>query len=714
MRVRTPTILQMEAVECGAVALGIVLGHYGRFVPLEQLRTACGVSRDGSKASNMVKAAATYGLKARGFKREPEELRAMPLPLVVFWNFNHFLVVEGFSKDRVFLNDPATGPRTVTHEEFDLSFTGVVITFEKTETFAPGGKPPRVVDALLRRLPGNRGALVYALLATLALLLPTLALPALSRVFVDRVVSAGIHTWLYPVLAAMAATAGLSAMLTWLQQSALLRLEMNLALDGSARFFHHVLRLPMTFFSQRGSGDIAQRVAINDSVASLLSGELATNFVGLLLIGFYSALMFRYSVPLTLLSLGFAALNMLALQYVSRTRADLNRRLQQDKGKLMGMSMSGLATIETLKATGASSDFFARWSGLHTNVFNVEQELGASSAMLSTLPPFLAAVNAALVLVIGGRSIMDGALTAGMLLAFQGMMMSLSEPVDQLLGLGQRMQELHADMARLDDVLDHPEDALLSASGDPAAQPDGCLEIRDITFGYSRLESPLLKNFSLTLAPGERVALAGGSGSGKSTVARLVSGLYTPWSGEIRYGAAGQPHRPRHELSRDALAQAVAMVDQDIFLFEGTVRDNLTLWDNTIADAALHAALRDACLADEIAARPGGLDEPVEEGGRNFSGGQRQRLELARALVRNPKLLILDEATSALDAATEKRVMDNLLSRGCACLIVAHRLSTIRDCEEIIVLSRGLAVERGNHTQLMENEGEYARLIRAA
>ncbi|HEY4592793.1 MAG TPA: NHLP family bacteriocin export ABC transporter peptidase/permease/ATPase subunit [Thermoanaerobaculia bacterium] len=709
---RSPTVLQMEAVECGAAALAIVLAHYGRWVPLEELRVACGVSRDGSKASNMVKAARNYGLVAKGFKKEPQALRSLKLPAILHWNFNHFLVLDGFRKGRVFLNDPATGPREVTEQELDEAFTGVVMTFEPGPDFARKGDPPQLIPALRRRLAGSRAALAFVLLAGLALAIPSLVVPAFSKVFVDSVLLESRRDWLPPLLLGLGIAGLLMGLLTWIQQVYLLRLETRMAVGSSSRFLWHVLRLPTEFFSQRYAGDISSRVAINDRVAQLLSRDLATNALGAVMIVFFAAVLFQYDAVLTLVGIAVVSLNVAALRFVSRKRVDGNRRLVQDQGKLLGTAIGGLQTIETLKATGGESDLFARWAGFQAKVVNGQQELERYTQLLDTVPPLLSALNTALILGIGGLRVIDGRLSLGGLVAFQLLMAAFIAPVNRLVSLGGKLQMAEGDMNRLDDVLRYRLDSTagrgsgeLPSAGEPV-RLDGFLELRDVSFGYSRLDPPLIEGFSLILKPGSRVALVGGSGSGKSTLSRLVTGLYEPWSGEILLDG-----KPRAEIPPAVLTGSLAAVDQNVFLFEGTVRENLTLWDATIPLPEVVAAAKDACIHEDVAARPGGYDSPVEEGGANWSGGQRQRLEIARALVGRPSIVVLDEATSALDPVTESRIDESLRRRGCTCLIVAHRLSTIRDADEILVLAGGKVVERGTHQELMQTGGAYARLL---
>ncbi|MEA3394259.1 MAG: NHLP family bacteriocin export ABC transporter peptidase/permease/ATPase subunit [Pseudomonadota bacterium] len=712
-RERTPTVLQMEAVECGAAALAIVMGYHRKFVPLEELRQVCGVSRDGSKASNVVKAARTYGFEARGYRYEPSEVLALRQPVIVFWNFNHFLVVEGVSKAGVHLNDPATGPRTVSPDEFDQGFTGVALQITPGPDFKPEGQPDSILSGLRKRLPLREPALLYLVIAGLLLVLPGLVLPVFAKVFIDEYLIGRMDSWIKPLLVGMAVTMVLQGVLTWLQRYYLARFHAKLAMATSSQFLWHVLRLPVVFYAQRSAGDISGRVGINNRVAELMTGELATTLLNLVVLIFYAALMLSYDVLLTLVGVGVAAINIVVLQRMARQRKDVSQKLANDHGKLLGTSMNGLQMIETLKASGTESDFFAKWAGHHAKVVNGMQAAGGQGVLRVGVPLLLSTLNNVLILSLGGLRVMEGALTMGALVAFQSLMASFLQPVNQLVALGASIQEMEGDMKRLDDVLKYAPESDGTQTGEAASEVavdrlQGAVELRNISFGYSKLEPPLLENFNLTLRPGARVALVGASGCGKSTVSRLVMGLYEPWSGEILFDG-----RPRHQWPRATLVNSLSMVSQEIALFEGGVRDNLSLWDDTLPEAELIRAAQDACIHDVLVTRPGGYESPVLEGGVNFSGGQRQRLEIARALAINPRILVLDEATSALDPLTEQQIDDNLRRRGCTCLIVAHRLSTIRDCDEIIVLDRGRVVQRGTHEDMRAVPGPYAELMQA-
>ncbi len=712
-RVKTPTLLQMEAVECGATALGIVMAYYGRIVPLEELRVAAGVSRDGSKASNILKAARQYGFKANGYRKSVDTVLNGPLPAIIFWNFNHFVVLEGFGRDKVYLNDPARGPRTVSYDEFDGSFTGVTLIITPGPSFKAGGKRPSLLLALARRLRGSLPALCYVLLASLCLTLLGVVVPAFTRIFVDLVLIARQGEVVLPLLLAMSLGALGMGLFTWLQQRNLLRLEMKLALVGAGTFFWHILRLPIDFFNQRRAADISVRVGINDRIAQLLSGVVATNLLNVLLIACYVVVMIRYDIGLTVLGVAIALLNIICLRVMARRQEDGNQRLMNEHGKFMSTALNGLQMIETLKAMGSESDFFTRWAGYQANVLNAEQETGVTREIMSALPALLSAINIAAMITVGSLAIIEGRLSIGGLIAFQALMAAFLLPVSQLVHFGSRLQQTQADMTRIDDVLRYPTDTLatpaLASTNELSSQKlAGKIELRNVTFGYSRLDPPLIKDFNLTIKPGARVALVGGSGSGKSTIAKLVAGIYTPWSGEICFD-----DQPRDAVPYAQIKNSLALVDQDIYLFANTVRENLTMWNESIPEASVIQAAKDALIHSDITARPGGYEHMVAEGGANFSGGQRQRLEIARALAGNPTILVMDEATSALDPITEKLIDDNIRQRGCTCLIVAHRLSTIRDCDEIIVLEKGRVVQRGTHDKLLRIDGPYVRLIKA-
>jgi len=713
-RCKTPTVLQMEVVECGAASLAMVLGYYGRYVPLEELRTACGVSRDGTKASNILKAARKYGLRAKGFSKQAEELGSLHLPAVVFWNFNHFVVVEGFGRDRVYLNDPGEGPRTVTEAEFADGFTGVVLVFEPGPDFQPGGRRPSVFRGLRSRLRGSEGGLWYVVLASLAVAVMGLLTPLFTRVFVDYVLVQRLGGWALPILIGMAVAAVFGSAVTWLQRVSLLRLKTKLAVVSCYQFLGHLLRLPGEFFTQRYAGELVGRVEINDRVAQLLSGELAINLLNAVTVLMYVVLMLSFDVPLTLLGLVIVGLNIVALQYVSRRRKDINARLLQERGKLMGTAMSGLQSVETLKATGGESAFFSRWAGQLASVVVVGQRMELYSLALNAVPGLLAALATVAILGCGAQRVIDDHMTIGTLVAFQALMMGFIGPANELVALGGSLQEIEGGLRRLDDVLAHPEDPSLQSlehSVQRRQQPpklSGRLELTKICYGYSRLDPPLIQGFSLSVKPGARIALVGPSASGKSTMAKIISGLYQPWSGQVALDG-----EPWQNIPRSVIANSLAMVDQDFFLYEGSVREVLTMWDSTVSEEQIVQAAKDACIHEDIAARPGGYDSLVEEGARNFSGGQRQRLEIARALVGNPSILVLDEATSALDPVIEKQIDENLRRRGCTCIIVAHRLSTIRDSDEIIVLDGGKIVQRGTHEKLERSRGIYHKLIRS-
>ena len=713
-RVKTPTVLQMEAVECGAAALGSVLGFHGAHVPLSTLREECGVNRDGSRAANVLRAARMHGLEGKGFRRDADTLlEKTPVPAILFWRNSHFLVLEGADERHVYLNDPASGHRRVTRDELARDYSEVVLEFAPGPDFQRGGRPYSLLEGLKERLAGERDALWLIVGLSLLLVLPALAIPVFSKVFVDKVLVGRHLDWAQPLVFAMLLTLFIRCSLSWIQQHYILRMQTKLTLTSSSRFLWHVLKLPARFFSQRYAPEITQRCRLNETVAGLLSAQFTTGVLNLMLASFYVVAMLFYDWLLTLFALLVIGLNAVVLKVAAPRRHDEFMRMAQERGKVDAMSMAVLQTVDTIKAQGMEEDVFAFWAGNHAGAVRSAQNLGAISNLMGLVPTVLTTLAGVGILGAGAVRVMQGSLTLGELVAFQAFAAMLFDPVSALTALAGSLQDAGASMRRLDDVLNHPAEVdahALMADGETvlfsASAINGGLELDNITFGYSPLAPPLLENFSLTLAPGARVALVGGSGSGKSTLAKIVAGLYKPWSGEVRIDGT-----PRDELPAYVTRDAVQMVDQQIFLFSGTVRENLTLWDPTVADDALVRACQDAVIYDVVAGLPGGLDGELLENGANLSGGQRQCLEIARALVCNPAILILDEATNALDTVKEARVDFNIRQRGCTCLIVAHRLSTIRDADEIIVLEHGKVVERGTHESLMALGGQYSALV---
>jgi len=715
--VRTPTVLQMENTECGAASLSIVLQHHGRYVPLTQLRELCGVSRDGSDAANLILAARSLGLDAKGFKKGLDSLKQVKGPAILFWEFNHFLVFEGFRRDRVALNDPALGPRTVSLEEFDRSYTGIVLTMEPGPQFQRGGRAPSVWPVVVRRMTSEPMGALFILIAGLLLILPQLVMPVFAQIYLDEVIGNSMGQWLKPMLWAMALTIGLQVALQHLQLVGTRSLEKRLTRRFAIGFEHQILALPERFYSQRHASDIAGRMGINASIAEFIGGRLIPMLTGLVLLVFYLILTFLYSPWLGLLILSTTSINALVVQLNLRTQKDNSISLQKDAAKSGSVVVSAMRDIETIKAAAIEHDVFRRFAGYQSRLLNTLQALQLRNARLRLVPNGLTTFNEIAVLLLGFLLVIRGELTLGMLLAAQTIAFSLKGQIERLIGFVQQLPEFEAGVLRLEDVLEQPRDPLLDGAEvkNPGSTEteftlsrlSGGIEIQDLRYGFTAIQAPLIDGVSLVIHPGMRVAVVGGSGSGKSTLAKLLAGLHQPTGGTIRFDG-----RTLLDLPRAVVVSSLAMVQQEIQLFGCSVRDNLSLWNPAIDDSSLLEACRDAELLEVVRGLPEGLDTMLNEGGRNLSGGQRQRLELARALVNNPSILIMDEATSALDTDTEQKLISNLSRRGCTQVIVAHRLSTIRDADLILVMEQGKVIQQGTHENLLrDSNGAYAQLL---
>ncbi len=708
---KVPVVLQMEALECGAASLCMVLAHFGKWLPLEQVRADCGVSRDGSSARNVVRAARSYGLKADGYRMEVDDLRKVHGPVIIHWNFNHFVVFCGFKKKHAVLNDPGRGRVQVTLEEFDKSFTGVVLVLERGESFQPEGKPKSVLAFARKRLRGTLVPFAFVALTGILAAPVGLFILLLSRVFMDNILSGRNPEWLLPFVGAMLVAAAFQFTVAIVEAIGWLRMEGRFAITANAEFIWHVLRLPMEFFSQRFAGDIVSRQTLNQSIASTLMHRLAPILLNVCLLAFYLLVMIRYSLAMSLIGVTAVVLNIFVGRAIARKQVDLSRSAQASGGRLAGATMTGISMVETIKASGAESGFFQKWAGYFAQQHNAQVRMATFTQYFGALPAFLQQAASIAILVAGVYLILDGRFTVGMLLAFQGLLSSFLTPVNQLVEAGQSLITMRAEMERVEDVMNYPTDRAWIAPQQPATTSmtrklSGALEVRNITFGYNRLADPLISAFSMSVKPGSVVGLVGASGSGKSTLAKLVTGLYPVWGGEITFDG-----QKREEIDPHTFKSSVTMVDQDIILFEDTIANNIRMWDSSIEDFAVILAARDADIHSTIVSRPEGFDHIIKEDGKNFSGGQRQRLEIARALAQEPTLIVLDEATSALDAKTEEQVMRNIRNLGATCVIIAHRLSTIRDCDEIFVLDKGRLVERGTHSELYALNGTYTRLI---
>ncbi len=708
---KVPVVMQLEALECGAASLAMILAYYGKWIPLEQVRRDCGVSRDGSKAKNIYLAAMNYGFKVSAYKKSPENLREDGIfPCIIHWNMNHFVVLNGFRGNKVYINDPARGNVVVSWEEFDNSFTGICIIPIPSEDFKPEGKKKSTISFAKKRLAGAGAAVAFVMITTALSYLFGITDSLTSRIFMDRLLTGINHNWLYPFISIMILLAIIQLIVAWAQTIYSLRINGKMSAIGSCTYMWKVLRLPMEFYSQRLAGDIQGRLPLNASIAETLVNTFSPLLLNSVMMIFYLILMLRQSPVLTLVGLGTLIINIFMSQIIANKRMNISRVEMRDAGKKSAATVTGFEMIETIKASGAENGYFSKWAGYQASVNHQAVKLSRTTAIWGIVPVFFSTVANYVVLLLGVYLTMQGKFTLGAVLMFQGFLTSFMTPAETFVSAGEMIQEMRTQMERVEDVLEYPDDPAVVDGDDVKDQEltklGGNVELRNITFGYSRLEQPLINDFSLTIHSGERVAIVGASGCGKSTLSKLISGLYQPWSGEVLFDG-----KPRAAYPRDSITSSVAVVDQDIILFEDSIANNIRMWDESIKDFDVIMAARDAQLHDDILRMKGGYQHKITSGGKDLSGGQRQRLEIARVLAQDPTIIILDEATSALDARTEYDVVNSIKDRGITCIVIAHRLSTVRDCDKIIVLDHGNVVECGTHDELMRLNGAYAELV---
>lgn len=706
---KVPVVIQLEALECGAACLTMILAYYEKWIPLEQVRSDCGVSRDGSKAGKMLKAARNYGFEAKGFKYDVEDLKKQAtFPCIIFWNNNHFVVLDGFKGNYAIINDPARGKTRYTIEAFEKNYSGIYLELNPSEVFKPEGKPKSVIAFAKKRLKGTKTMVLFTLITTIIASLLSIIGPGFSRIFIDRLLTHQNPEWFVPFIIGISGVSIINIIIQIINQSYNLKLNGKLAVVGNTTYMWKVLKLPMDFFSQRMTGDIIGRQSSNASVASTFINTFTPLILKAGMAIFYLIVMFRYNVMLSLIGISSLFVDVIVTRILTKKRVDLSRVGTRDSSMLASTTASGIQMIETIKASGAENGFFRKWAGYQANVNNNEIQMSKLSLFWGIIPSSISMIVNVTITSLGLYLCMKGEFTIGMIMAFQGYLSSFMGPVNQIVSAGNSLLEMRTQMERIEDVIEYPDDDILKESKQDIEyrKLSGEVELKNVSFGYSKLEEPLIEDFNLKLKPGSTVALVGPSGCGKSTISKLVSGLYKQWNGEILFDG-----KQLSEIDKNIFRSSLAVVDQDITLFEDTIANNIKMWDDSIENFEVIMAARDSGMHDEINARDGGYNYKLIENGKDFSGGQRQRLEIARVLAQDPTIVILDEATSALDAKTEYEVTKAIKDRGVTCIIVAHRLSTIRDCDEIIVLDNGKVVERGTHNELYRLGGAYTALV---
>lgn len=709
--VKTKSVYQMEATECGAASLCMIFDYWGRHMPLEQMRIETGVSRDGCAAGNMMRCAMKYGFETHGYRKEIKSLLKMPMPCIIHWNFEHFVVLEGFKGEYAYINDPACGRRRVDMEMFENSYTGIVMTFKPTERFEPLSGGNELLNGIWEKFKESKAAVIKLAVIGLLLAVPGYLIPLFSQIFIDKILGNRHIDWFPVFIIGLAATVIAHGFLEMYRSAIMQKIQMHMTVSSAKRFVGHMFRLPMNFYEQRYAGDLVSRVDNDDEINLFMTGELTETVINIITAVIFFIVLLFYNLWLTLIALIGVCTNLAIAYFVSNRISDLTYKLEQDRGKLSGVGTAGIEISSTIKASGAANTYVSRLLGYSAKVYTSEQNINKIQTIANGLPDVMEKLFAVLILIVGAKQTIDGTMTLGMLSAFSVLYISFASPVSQLVGFVKNLKSLRVDIERVNDIMRYSQDSIYDVKTEDTgigmrSKLSGDIEFKNVSFGYNPMSGNIINDITFNVPCGSMVAIVGSSGSGKSTFSKLISGLYRAGDGQILFSG-----KDIKEIDPEIFHASVATVSQNIALFSGTIRDNITMWNPAILDSDMINAAKDACIHDVITKREGSYDYMLTENAGNMSGGQKQRLEIARALVTNPTVLIMDEATSALDPITEKQIIDNIRRRGCTCIMIAHRLSAVRDSDIIVVMDKGRIAEIGSHESLINENGIYKRLM---